>query len=136
MNDQDPHRYDYMLEMPHHVSSNHKQMPLIERAAQFAPFAALAGYEEMIQESMRVTIEKKEISESDRAVLDAKLKYMEMRPDQKISITYFVKDEKKQGGRYINQVGFLKRIDSIQKVLILKDKTRIPIEDILSIDKK
>lgn len=135
MNDQDPHRYDDMLEMPHHVSGNHKQMPLLERAAQFAPFAALTGYEEMIQESMRVTSEKKEISESDQEVLDAKLKYLEMHPGQAISVTFFVKDKKKKGGRYISRVGVLKQIDPIQKVLILKDKTRIPMEDILDLDK-
>ena len=128
--------YDDMLELAHHEPARHPRMPLASRAAQFAPFAALTGYECAVRETARLTETKAELDEGEKAVIDARLRMLLERPGQQpeITITYFVPDKRKSGGSYVEATGYVKRIDLVEKTILLTDGTRIPIEDIFSLE--
>ncbi len=132
----DPHRYDDIISLPRHVSENRKHMPLRERAAQFSPFAALSGYDEAIRETARLTENKKELSDEDREALDRKLRLLSARIAEhpKVRIIRFVSDERKEGGRTVEETVILKRVDPAARVLLTQDRKTIPIDDILDID--
>lgn len=129
----DMHRYDDMLDHAHHVSSYHHPMPVENRAAQFKPFAALNGYDEAIVETARTTDEKRELSEEQKAVLDAVLSEAEERlPEHpEVLVLVFHKDEKKQGGREQWQRMRLKSIDPVNRILKGEDRTSIAMDDIM-----
>ena len=129
-------KYDDIINLPHHVSQKHKQMPLSDRAAQFAPFAALTGYGDAVEETARVTDVQTDISDDEIMLLDAKLRSLAEQENQhpEICVTYFKHDEKKSGGEYITVRGSLKKIDDFEKVLVLSDKTRIEFGDIVNIE--
>ncbi len=129
-------KYDDMLSMPHHVSSKHPRMSLHDRAAQFSPFAALTGYQSVLGETARLTDRRIELSEDERAALDERLRLVSESMDDGpvVSFTYFVPDQKKDGGVYVTAAGIVKKIDEFEKTIILKDGTRIPIGEILSIE--
>ena len=95
--------YEDIKNLPHYELKYHPRMSSYQRAAQFAPFAALTGYEELVRESSRLTDRKIELSEYERSILDEKLLLIQnnikIRPE--IIITYFIKDKKKSGGKYI-----------------------------------
>lgn len=125
--------YDDMLDLPHHTSARHPCMPLIDRAAQFAPFQALAGYSEAVQETARLTQEKVELTEEEKTLLDQKLRQL-MSNGQEAVFTYFRPDVKKNGGAYATAVGAICKIDSLGHTVMLSDRTVIPIESILKIE--
>lgn len=129
-------KYDKIIDLPHHQSKKHPQMPLYDRAAQFAPFAALTGYDDLVDETARVTDEKIELGESQREVLDRQQAFIAIHINEKplIEVTYFVADTKKSGGKYVVKSGNLKRIDDYSRVYIFTDGTIIPISDIIQID--
>lgn len=133
--EEDLHRYDDMLDLPHHVSSSHPPMAVYDRAAQFSPFAALTGYESVIQETARTTERRVELDEYRKAELDALLQVIQARAAShpELSITYFVPDERKDGGAYVTVSGCVKKIDGSGRVLVLMDGTGIPIDEILEI---
>ena len=122
--------YGDIINHPHHVSTRHPRMSMIDRAAQFSPFAALTGYGEVIKETARLTDRKPELSESEKAELDNKLRMACDYPGEKptLTITCFVPDQRKAIS------GQIKKIDDYQKQVILMDKTRIDIDCILDID--
>lgn len=128
--------YDDIINLPHHVSKTRPQMPRADRAAQFAPFSALVGYGAALVETARMTDRRIELEEDDRAALDRKQqKLMERigeRPE--IAVTWFVPDARKEGGQYITTVGHLKRIDEVRRVIVLVDRTEIPLDDIFDIE--
>lgn len=128
--------YDDIINLPHHVSKTRPQMSRAERAAQFAPFSALAGYGAALVETARLTDRRIELEEDDRAAMDRKQqKLMERigeRPE--VAVTWFVPDARKEGGQYITTVGRLKRIDEVQRVMVLVDRTEIPLDDVLDIE--
>lgn len=128
--------YEDIINLTHHVSMTRPQMSILDRAAQFSPFAALTGYDAAIKETGRLTDEKMELDEDTRAVLDMKQAYlMEMIDEQpEISVTYFVPDEKKSGGVYVSVTGNLKRFDEYERLLILTDGKKIPMDDIADIE--
>ena len=128
-------KYEDIINMPHHVSNKHSQMSLYARSAQFAPFAALTGYEDAINETARETNEKIEIDEELKIILDSKLQILTDRIKQKSEIlfTYFIKDQKKEGGKYITITGIVKKIDVYEGSIYLMDNTNIPINDIIDI---
>lgn len=128
--------YDDIINLPHHVSATRPQMSMIDRAAQFSPFAALTGYDEAIKETGRLTDEKIEIDEDTKASLDMKQAYlMEIIDEQpEISITYFLPDTKKSGGAYVTVTGNLKRFDEYERLLILTNGKKIPMDDIADIE--
>lgn len=128
--------YEDIINLPHHVSSTRPQMSMLDRAAQFSPFAALTGYDAAIKETGRLTDEKIELDEDTKAALDMKQAYLiEMIDAQpEISITYFLPDTKKSGGAYVTVTGNLKRFDEYERLLILTDGKKIPMDDIADIE--
>ena len=130
-------KYEDIINLPHHISKKHPQMTMESRAAQFAPFAALVGYEDAIEETARLTIKRIELNEEEKNILDMKLQMlkeqMHVQIYPEISIMYFVPDLKKDGGKYIKISGTIKKIDEYKQLLILDDKTQIPISEIISI---
>ena len=134
--EKDTHRYDDIINLPHHTSTKHPRMSLYDRAAQFSPFAALTGHDEAIKETARLTDEKAELYEDTKAMLNEKLQIIRENPNTDIAVTftYFVPDENKSGGTYISHTGSVKRIDEYQHTVIMKDKTVIPIEQIREIE--
>ena len=128
--------YDDILLLPHHVSEKHPPMSRLDRAAQFSPFAALTGYEAAVEETARLTDQRIELDEGEKAAIDQRLTLVQERlPDPiKVTITYFVPDRKKVGGAYVNVSGTVKKIDDYERTVVLSDGTNIPINDILCID--
>lgn len=128
--------YDDILDLPHHVSATRPRMSIANRAAQFSPFAALTGYEAAIKETARLTDERIELDESTIAALDVKLHMLkDMIADHpEVAVTYFRKDEKKDGGAYITVTDAVKKIDDFESVIILMNGEKIKFEDILNIE--
>ena len=127
--------YDDIINLPHY-EPKHPRMDAISRAAQFAPFDALTGYGEEISETARRTDRKISLDENELSVLDSKLQIISMHKEENplIEITYFIKDDKKDGGVYETIKGTIKKIDYNNSIIILKDNTRIPIDNILDIN--
>ena len=128
--------YDDIIDLPHPTSPKHPHMPVSDRAAQFAPFAALTGYDAAIREAARKTDRKIEPDENARTVLDLKQQILlHAAPDQPtVTITRFVPDEQKDGGAYISLSGHFRSIDPVRRRLILTDGTAIPLDDILNLE--
>ena len=128
--------YDDMINMPCPTSQRHPRMPRADRAAQFAPFAALTGYDAAIDETGRLTDQKIDISEDMREKLDLKQNFLSDIIDEQpeISVTYFVPDEKKSGGAYVTLNGRLKQIDEYEQLIMLTDGKKIPIQEVYSIE--
>ena len=128
-------KYDDIINLPHHVSATRPHMPIIDRAAQFQPFAALSGYGDAVRETARLTDEKIELTEDEKALLDTRLQRLadEISSQPKVTLTYFQPDKKKAGGAYVTVTSQLKKIDDLVGTLILMDGKRVLIEDILTI---
>lgn len=128
--------YEDIINLPHHVSKTRPQMSMLDRAAQFSPFAALTGYDAAIKETGRLTDEKIELGEEAKAALDRKQAFlMEMIDEQpELSIRYFLPDARKSGGAYVTISGNLKRFDEYERLLILTDSRKIPMDDIADIE--
>lgn len=126
--------YDDIINLPHHVSKNRKPMSSRDRAAQFSPFSALTGYDEAIQETARTVEKKKQLSENQAAILNEKLFILSTWETQPIvTIVYFKKDKRKEGGKYLTIEGKIKHIDEVERTLILQDGTTISIHDLYDI---
>jgi hypothetical protein len=121
--------YGDIIDMPHHISKTHPHMSLYDRAAQFAPFAALTGFEDMINEEARITDSAKILEESMKEVLSQKLNVLSDTIKNgtfpSVSITYFVSDTSKAGGKYVTVNEQIKKIDSAHQKIILMKKTGI-----------
>ena len=126
--------YEDIINLPHHQSSVHPRMSMAERAAQFSPFAALTGYEGVIREAARVTDIRMELDEEMKEQLNVKLQKIVSEPGQRIQLVYYVPDGRKSGGSYKTKIGIVKKIDEYQKILVLEDGCRIPLEDISEIE--
>ena len=128
-------RYRDIIALPHPVSRTRAQMPVRDRAAQFAPFAALTGFDGVIAESARTTSEKPELSEDMEEQLDLVLRAVVDRIGEcpKVEITYFVRDKLKSGGAYERAEGFVKRIGEVERTLCLTDGRTVPIDAIIRI---
>lgn len=132
----DIHRYDDMINLLHPASTNHPHMPIQDRAAQFAPFAALTGHDAAIRETARLTNRKVELDPERKAVLDEKLQMLreEIEKHPGISVTYFQPDEKKSGGAYVTITGIVKKIDVHEQALVTTDGLKISIDGIMELD--
>jgi hypothetical protein len=128
--------YEDMLDLPHPVSRVHPQMPLKDRAAQFAPFAALTGHGDAIAEQARLTDARPQLDETMQADLDGKMQLIResLHRQPVVTVTYFVPDERKSGGSIHQVSGTVKRILMYEHQLVLTDGTQIPIDDILGIE--
>ena len=127
--------YDDIINLPHHISKKHPRMSLEARSAQFAPFAALTGYDEVIRETARLTNKRIEINEEMKAIFDEKLLMLKAQIQSKpsITVTYFVPDSKKDGGKYVSVTGKVIKIDEYKQHIILENKIEIPISEIIEI---
>ena len=115
--------YADIIDLPHHCSTTHPPMSLRDRAAQFAPFAALMGYEDMVKEEARLTQARRELSEEEQAELDRTLMLLRQETARGrtplVRIRYFVPDERKAGGREETVTVRVKRVDLTRRLLIL-----------------
>ena len=125
--------YDDIINLPHPNSAKHPRMSMIDRAAQFSPFAALTGHGAAIEETARRTDRRIELTEEEKTVLDEKLRLL-LETGGEGMITYFLPDERKDGGAYVAKLGTIKKIDPLEGRVILTDRTAIPIKDILEIE--
>lgn len=127
--------YEDIINLPHHTSRNHPQMTMLQRAAQFAPFAALTGHDAAIEETARLTDDEVDLSENGRELLDRKLSYlMSCADNPTITVTFFVPDEKKQGGAYASSTGQIKKIDGYERFLVMSDGCKIRFEHVADIE--
>ena len=129
-------RYNDILNMPYPNLEIEKDFPdKILRAAQFAPFAALTGYDEAVEETARLTDSKVELDEYQKAELNDRLQFLNnSEEDEAVGITYFVSDKRKSGGSYITKKGIVLKIRDYEKDIIMNDGTEIPIDDIIAIE--
>ncbi len=128
-------KYEDIINLPHHVSPRRKRMAMIDRAAQFSPFAALTGHGAAISETARLTVDKAELDECEKSIVNEKLNMLlnlqELQP--RISIFYFRPDNRKQGGAYLTAEGRIERIDAETGEIIMADGTAIPVNDVRDI---
>ena len=130
-------RYDDILYLPHHVSPTRRRMTMAERAAQFSPFAALAGYEDAVLETGRVVEQRIDLSEEEKAVLDRKqqiiLAALERGERPNVTVTYFQPDAKKDGGAYIDFTGEIKRVKTAENRFVFMNDMEISFSDIFDL---
>lgn len=137
-------QYEDIMNLPHHVSQTHPPMSIANRAAQFAPFAALTGYEDAVKETARLTDQRMELDENQKAQLDERLMIvcevlrgnltLPKDVSRKIKVTYFVKDEKKAGGSYATENSEVKKIDTFSHNLVMDSGVVISILDIIDLE--
>ena len=126
--------YDDIINLDRPISK-HPHLSIESRASQFAPFAALVGYDEQVKETARLTDKKIEIDDGLREILNNKLNYINehIKENIEVSITYFVKDSSKDGGKYITKTGVVKRIDSVNETIKFTDNEVVYMNDVINI---
>lgn len=127
-------KYADIIDLPHHQSAKRPHMPVEDRAAQFSPFAALTGYEDAVKETARLTEERIELDEYSKDVLNQQLNEIKKDLSKRVSITYFVPDERKDGGAYVTVKGTVKKIKEYEHIIVMTDGAEIPIEEIVQIE--
>ena len=127
--------YEDIINLPHHTSKKHPRMSLEARSAQFAPFAALTGYDEVLIETARLTNERIEIDETIKAIIDSKLQVLKenIKDMPLATFMYFVPDSKKKGGKYVEKTGKVNKIDEYKNIIILENKEEIPVNEIIDV---
>ena len=128
--------YEDIINLPHHEPSpKHQRMSIYNRSAQFAPFSALTGYGESIKEMARLVDDRIILDESVKEMISNKLAEIinNISSNPKVTITYFIPDSKKKGGKYVEVVGNIKKVDTANKIITLTDKTSISINEIINI---
>ena len=130
--------YDDIIRMPHHRSKTRTPMSATMRAAQFAPFAALTGYAEMVDESARLTDSRPVLDDEALEMLNDTLHQLkeDIKERPLITLEYFVPDEYKEGGAILRFSGKLRRIDEVARTLVFADSTVIQMDDICMIERK
>ena len=126
-------RYDDIINLPHHVSPTRQRMSMHDRAAQFAPFAALVGYDDAVAETARLTETRPELDEQEQKELDARLRYLADNLDKRpvVKIKYFIPDKRKSGGAIAEFNGIIRKIAN--GVIFATDNTSIQIENIVKL---
>lgn len=125
-------RYDDIINLPHHVSATRKPMPMANRAAQFAPFAALSGHDDAIAETARLTDGQRELTAEESELLSRRLAYaLENRLE--VTITYFLPDPLKPGGSYRQLTGRIRQLSPAENLLILADRRTLPLDSLLAL---
>jgi hypothetical protein len=125
-------KYDAIIDRPHHVSKVHPQMSMINRAAQFSPFAALTGYDDQIAEAARLTDRRIELTEAEEAEISEKL--AGLKRDDEVELTWFVPDKKKTGGRYITEKVVVKQMIPTEGRMVLMDGRSIEMSAIIEVE--
>jgi len=127
--------YEDIVNLPPHISKKHPQPSMMDRAARFAPFAAITGYEEMVLEEARVTEERVDLDEGALSLLNEKLNMIQefLEEEPEVTITYFEPDKRKSGGAYVSVTGTVKRIDEYEHLVIMDDGKKIRIGEIYNL---
>ena len=127
--------YEDMLYMDHHVSQKHPHMSIEDRAAQFSPFAALNGHEEAIEETARLTEGFIELSEDEKALLDAKMNSLieRLSTHPVLTVVYFKPDLLKEGGSYVTVTGRLHKVKRLERYIEIEGGEIIRLDDIYRI---
>ena len=126
--------YENILDLKHfEPSSKHPRMTLYKRSAQFAPFAALSGYSEQIDETKRLTTKKIELSDDKKEEINNNLSILLSNNNLIAKIIYFLKDKYKSGGKYISISGKIMKYDDIKRFIILENKQKISIDNIVDL---
>ncbi len=125
-------KYDDIIGLEHHVSKTHPHMSVADRAAQFAPFAALTGYEEVIDEAGRLTQQRIQADEDRLAELDDALRAV-LAQGGAVKLVYFSEDDRKEGGSYRTIVGRIRKVDEVGRRLIMEDGTAISTDCIIEL---
>lgn len=122
--------YNKIINLPHHQSATRKRMSNYDRAAQFAPFAALTGHDEAIKETARLTDDYIEMGEDRLGELSAKIQLLidKLSEQPEITVVYFVPDERKSGGSYAEKTGVVRIIDEYERKLVFYDSDKILID--------
>ena len=129
-------KYDDIINLEHFEPKKHKRMSTYQRAAQFSPFAALTGYDDLVNETIRITHDKIELSEYEKSLVNEKLVKIknEIKSSPRISITYFSKAKIKSGGQYNTICGYVKSINMVNRFIKLTNNSIIYIDDIYNIE--
>ena len=127
--------YEDIINLPYHVSATKPQMSMIDRAAQFSPFAALTGYDAAIKETGRLTDEKIEMDEEALNILNMKFQVLvdSMDDEPEVTFTYFKPDQRKAGGAYIEVTGKVKKVDGFERLIVMQNGIKIPMDDVLDV---
>ena len=127
--------YEDIINLPHHVSSTRAQMSMMDRAAQFSPFAALTGYDAAIKETARLTDQKIELDDYEKEEINGKIQLIaeHLGEDFEIVITYFQPDGRKAGGAYVDALGVVKKIGEYERMIVFREGRKVSIDDILEI---
>ena len=130
--------YADIIDLPHHQSEKRPHMSLYDRAAQFSPFAALTGYDDMVREEARLTDDKRELSETEQETLNRQLSLLadkiERREPPEITVTYFIPDRRKEGGKYEEISGIVKKIDPVKRKIVFYAANQISNGQALDMD--
>lgn len=128
--------YDDIIDLPHHVSATRPQMSMMDRAAQFSPFAALTGYDAAIKETGRLTDEKIEMDEEALNILNMKYQILvnSLAEEPEVTFTYFKPDERKDGGAYIDVTGVVKKVYDLERLIVMQSGRKIRMDDVLEIE--
>lgn len=124
--------YDDIINLSHYRSPNRKPMPMENRAAQFAPFAALSGHDEAIAETARITAERIELTNEEKLEVE-KAVVRSYETHSTVTIVYYCPDTVKSGGSYRQHTGIVKKIDAYEKSIRLTDGTTLKLEDLISV---
>lgn len=129
-------QYDDIINLPHHVSTKRPQMSMLDRAAQFSPFAALTGYDSAIKETARLTDSKITLDEEELSFLNLKFQLLidTLADEPTVTFTYFKPNELKAGGAYISVTGIVKKVEDFERIIVMQDGTKIPMDDVLDIE--
>lgn len=127
--------YDDIINLPHYISQKRPQMSMLDRAAQFSPFAALTGYDAAIKETGRLTDDRIELEEQALTILNMKYQMLmdALLDNPEVTITYFVPDERKEGGSYVSKTGVVKKVAEFERLIILRDGAKIQMDNVMDI---
>ncbi len=130
--------YEDIMGLSRPVSKVHKPMSAAARAAQFSPFCALSGYEDVVRETDRITQQRMELEEDEKQEINEKLCMLQRILEEQgkmpeVSVTYFVPDERKSGGAYVTLPGRVKKMDVHRGFMVMQDGVEIPVEEISGI---
>lgn len=127
--------YDDIINLPRHVSDKHPHMSIHDRAAQFAPFAALTGHSEAVSETARYVDEKIDLGEDAIKEIQDTLNYIQehISESPQVTITYFVADDRKHGGRYVTETNTVKTMNDLDKLIYLNNGVQIKYDNIYEI---
>ena len=126
-------KYDDIIDLPHYEPKYHQRMPRANRAAQFAPFAALTGHGSAIAETARITDRIRELSDDQQIELSRRLK-LAIERQASVKITYFIPDSRKSGGKYADITGVVRKIDPVERMVELADGNHLALDSIADLN--